>query len=151
MVEKKKDHSLQRCPNCNMEQFKIRAGFIPVKSPLVTCRYCGTTFRTELRSEWCHFPNKMVSLYLAGCIAVASLVVLLWDFLNGDMSRALGAIQFLLWIAFFLLLRDGLRILLSIQRMKDPDYLKQLLQYQVIDEAEYQQLCSTAKIPAERR
>lgn len=128
-----------------MEQFKIYEGFIPVKSPLVTCRYCGTTFRTELRSEWCHFSDKQAAPIIAGIIAAVALVFLFLDFLKGDMSESLGTIQFLLWIAFFLLLRDGLRILLSKQRMKDPDYLKQLLQYEVIDEAEYQKLCEAVK------
>lgn len=131
---------IQTCPQCKTELVRVPMGGA-LGSPLVRCEKCGRVYRTILRSEWYNFSSKWkawLAPLLFFCIP-AALGMTMWDtdIRLGLMMAGLG---------LFMALINGIPWLKAIsaskKRMRDPEYLKQLLQYNAISRENYDKFMS---------
>ena len=147
MARIKVTYTVQSCPKCQRELLRSQNGVPRIGSPLVTCRGCGTTYRTTLREEWYKYnPKIMVILWplilgglmmLGGCDVSSGVKV----FLARLIGSALGGFIF----GLIFCIPNFIRILASKRRMKDLTYLMKLVDYKVITWQEYEQLRRKAK------
>jgi len=147
MAHVKISETIQSCPRCGKKLLKVTTGAVLIGSPLITCKKCGVTYRTDLRVEWYRFPQKWTIFALPAIIAA---VILLMGFLF--MVKSEEDILIVILVAFFgffvglcFTVRDVIRMLQSKRRMRDAAYLQRLLQFGVISREEYAQLCSQIK------
>ena len=126
--------TVQSCPVCKEELIRGESDFIKIGSPLVTCYKCGRTYKTHLRTEWCHYSPKIRPFLLPLFFALG---VMLMSLSKGFWGALLGALMgFGIGIVFFGI-PNLVRIISSIVRMRKPEYLRKLLDHGVIFQFEY--------------
>lgn len=142
MASIKMQYLVQSCPKCGKKLLEVPAGSTIIGSPLITCKRCGTTCHTQLQVEWYKYQPKWLVFGLPLIIAAAMLVVgaLMEDLAIGIMAAILGLV-----IGLCTSGRDFIRMLQSRKRMRDANYLRQLLLIHEITPAEYEKFCSESK------
>ncbi len=135
MATIKTTYMIQSCPRCGKRLLKVAAGSTLIGSPLITCKGCGKTYKTSLREEWYEYEHKATIFIVPAIIPIGMLVV---GMFMGEPAIGVMAAIFGLIIALCFLIKDGIRIIMSLRRMKDAAYLDQLLQYDAISQREYE-------------
>lgn len=133
---------VQSCPKCNKKLLKVAAGAYIIGSPLITCKKCGNTYRTNLRKEWYEYPTKWT---LWGLPLIITSGMLLVGLLMGEPAIGIVAAIFGLFLGLCFTIKDIVRMVKSKKRMKDPEYLAKLLLYGVISKEEYEQFMLKTK------
>ena len=134
MATFKTTYVIQSCPKCRNQLLKVMAGTTIVGSPLITCKQCGTTYKTNLRTEWYNYQYKYTIWLLPLLIPSFGLIV------GAAMGEpAIGVMAAILMLPFGLgfAIKDLIRMIKSKKRMRDPKHLENLLLYGVISPAEY--------------
>ena len=134
---------IQSCPKCGKRLMKGTPGTVAVGSPLLTCRKCGTTSRTDLRQEWCFCQSKWQVFLMPMIMALAPLLMV--PFIDDPAVLVFAELFLFLPIAAVLLLLQLVRIMLSIRRMKNPEYIRKLCRYGVISETDCSLLLNSLK------
>lgn len=134
-------YNVQSCPKCGKKLLKVQSGTVKIGSPFLDCKKCGVTYITPLRVEWYKYPSKWVIFAMPFIITAALFVAgtIMEDPVIGIVSGMFGLVFGICFV-----LPDVFRIFRSIRRMRDPAYLKRLLQAQLISYDEYNAL-STKK------
>lgn len=147
MARIKVTYTIQSCPKCQRELLRIKDGVTRIGSPLVTCRGCGTTYRTTLREEWYKYTPKIMVI-LWPLILGALMLFTSCDVSHGVevfLARLVGGVLGGFIFGLIFCIPNFIRILLSKRRMKDLTYLMKLVDYKVITWQEYEQLRQKAK------
>lgn len=134
MATVKVTYVVQSCPRCGTKLLKVPAGGQIIGSPLITCKKCNNTYRTDLRVEWYQYKQKWLVFALPLILAAFLLVfcMLMADVETGVLGAILGFV-----VGLCISGRDIVRMIRSKLRMRKPEYLKQLAEYGVISEEEY--------------
>ena len=135
-------YHVQSCPACNKQLLKVQVGTTLIGSPLITCKKCGKTYHTELRTEWYQYQNKWVVFIWPILLPIVFLLVGL--FMQDMAVGVFGALFLALPIGLFMSGRETIRIIQSKKRMRNQSYLSQLLQMRIISVDEYRELVSKA-------
>ena len=135
-------HFVETCPQCRKKLLKVPLGFTVIGSPLITCRRCGAACKTDLRTEWYNHPAKW-TVWGIPLIVTASLLAA--GTLTGEPAIGIMAICFALPILLFFTVRDIIRIILSKRRMRNPSYLRELLDHGLITQPEYDRFMKTSQ------
>ncbi|MBQ8653389.1 MAG: hypothetical protein IJ507_00495 [Clostridia bacterium] len=129
------------CPNCHTRLLKVPAGTTIIGSPLLQCKSCGRTYRTDLREEWYKYGQKWqligIPLIAAGVMLLVG--ALMENLAIGILAAALGFI-----IGLYITLKDVVRMIKSKKRMRSAAYLKQLLAYRAITPEDYERFMREA-------
>lgn len=142
MASIKVKYVVQSCPKCGKKLLEQQAGTKTIGSPLITCKKCDTTYRTDLRVEWYKYEPKWSILIAPLLIPVA---LLLAGTILGEPAVGIFAAIIGLFFSLFLCGKDLFRVLQSKKRMKDRDYLQKLLVFGIIGPEEYLKLNNDAK------
>lgn len=142
MASVKMQYMVQSCSKCGKKLLEVPAGGTIIGSPLITCKKCGITYRTQLRVEWYKYEPKWMVFSLP--LILAALLMLVGTIMS-DAAIGIMAAIFGLLIGLCISGRDIIRMLQSKKRMRDANYLRQLLQFQVIELDEYGKLLSEIK------
>ena len=136
------NETVQSCPICGKKLLRVVTGGVLIGSPLITCKKCGTTCRTDLRVEWYKYPAKKGIFIIPALIPVAMLLVcmLMGDPAGGVMGALFGGV-----FSICFLTKDVIRILRSKKRMRSKEYLQRLLIAQILSTDEYIQFLREAK------
>lgn len=134
---------VQSCPKCGKQLLKVQAGTKMIGSPLITCKKCNITYRTDLRVDWYKYEHKW-SLWIAPLLI--PLILLLVGTILEDFAIGIMAALFGLLFSFFLCGKELLRVVQSKKRMKNRDYLQKLLSFGAISTEEYLRLMREAKL-----
>ena len=137
MATIKMQYVVQFCPKCNKRLIKIPANSVIIGSPLLTCNYCGSVYRTNLRVEWYRYEKKWLVFALPLLLAALMFVIGLF---MGEPAIGVFSAIFGFIIGLCISGRDIFRMIQSKKRMRDPEYLKKLLEYGVISQIEYDSL-----------
>ena len=131
MATIKVNYVIQSCPRCGKKLLKVAQGGVLIGSPMITCKKCGQTYKTDLRVEWDDYPAKWQVWGLPILLPVLMFVIgaIMANAALGIMAAIVGL---LISLGFFI--KDGIRILKSKKRMKDPAYINQLFAYGIIGE-----------------
>nr|MBR4280966.1 hypothetical protein [Clostridia bacterium] len=135
-------YTVQSCPNCNKRLLKVAAGSYLIGSPLITCKKCGKTYRTDLRVEWYRYPTKWTLWAIPLIMAVGILIV---GALMGEPAIGIMGAIFGLLFGLCFTIKDVVRMIRSKRRMKEPEYLAKLLLYGAVSIDEYEQFMQQAK------
>lgn len=135
MAHIKMTYIVQSCPRCNKKLLKVAAGSQLIGSPLLTCKTCGNTYKTDLRVEWYKYPQKWM---LVGLPLIITAAMLLVGFLMGEPAVGVMAAIFGLIFGLCFTVKDLIRMINSKKRMRNAEYLAQLLLYGVISPEEYE-------------
>lgn len=135
-------YHVQSCPACNKQLLKVQAGTTLIGSPLITCKKCGRTYRTELRTEWYQYQNKWVVFIWP--ILLPTIFLLASLFMEDIAVGVFGALFLALPLGLVMSGKETIRIIQSKKRMRDQAYLSQLLQMRIISVDEYMELVSKA-------
>lgn len=135
MATIKTTYMIQSCPRCGRKLLKAPAGSTLIGSPLITCKGCSRTYKTSLRNEWYEYDHKATIFIVPAILPIIMLVV---GMFIGEPAIGVMAAIFGLIIALCFLIKDGIRIIMSLRRMKNTAYLNQLLQYGAISQQEYE-------------
>lgn len=141
MATIKTTYIVQSCPRCGKQLLKVAAGATLIGSPLITCKGCGQTYKTNLREEWYEYEHKAMVFILPAVLPVIMLVV--GAFMEGMAIAVMAAIVGLI-IGVCICMKDVIRIIKSTRRMRDMKYLDQLLQYNAITQREYEEFKNNA-------
>ena len=139
MADVKMAYAVQNCPKCGKKLLKVPAGGPIIGSPLLKCKRCGSIYKTDLRAEWYAYPWKKTlwiipPLLIGGMLLFGVLFGLVIDDIAiGVASSILGIV-----IGLCVVGREIVRMLLSKRRMRNPQYLAQLLEHGVITQSEYE-------------
>ena len=136
------NETIQSCPRCGKKLLKVTTGSVLIGSPLITCKKCGTTCRTNLRAEWYKHPAKKTVFVVP---AILPFGLLLLGLFVGDPETAIFTALFGVIFSVCFLTKDVIRILLSKKRMRSKAYLQRLLMAQMISMDEYAQFSMNAK------
>lgn len=142
MASVKINYTVQSCPKCDKKLLKVMTGTVLVGSPLITCKKCGDTYRTDLRVEWYKYPNKMTLFLVPLLIPVGLLLTgtIMEDLVIGIMAAILG-----IFISLSLVIPELIRVFRSKKRMKDKAYLQRLLLAKEISMDEYEEFTANLK------
>ena len=134
MAHIKINETVMSCPKCGKKLLKVTTGSVLIGSPLIDCKKCGITYRTDLRTEWYKYPSKKAIFLIPALIPV---VMLLVGMFMGD--PAIGVMAALFGVVFSVcyLAKDLIRIHQSKKRMRNKEYLHRLLMEQIISVDEY--------------
>ena len=134
MATIKTTYVIQSCPRCNKQLLKVAAGSTLIGSPLITCKGCSHTYKTSLREEWYAYGHKAVIFVVPILIPVAMFAVgaLMFEPELGVMAAIFGLI-----LALCFLMKDIIRIIMSVRRMRNAAYLDKLLEYGAIAQKDY--------------
>lgn len=135
MAHVKMTYIVQSCPHCGKRLLKVAAGGQIIGSPLLTCKQCGRTYKTDLRTEWYNYPSK--AMLWAMPLIIAGVMLLVGMVMGEPAIGVLAAIIGLI-IGLCISFKDVVRMIQSKKRMRDPQYLDQLLQYGAITQSEYE-------------
>lgn len=141
MASVKMAYIVQSCPYCGKQLLKVAAGSVIIGSPLITCKTCGHTYKTDLRVEWYKYPTKWTLWGLPLIITGAMFLVGLF---MGEPAVGVLAAIFGLILGLCFTIKDVIRMLQSKKRMRDPKHLEALLAYNVISQEEYDQFTKNA-------
>jgi len=141
MATVKMAYVIQSCPHCNKELLKVAVGTKIIGSPLLTCKGCGHTYRTELRTEWYDYSPKWMLWGMPLILFVIGLVV---GLCMGEPAIGLIAAFFALIIGLCITGRDVVRMIKSKKRMRNANYLAQLLLYGVTTKEQYENFMQKA-------
>ena len=133
---------VESCPHCNKKLLKVVAGAYIIGSPLITCKKCGNTCKTDLRKEWYQYPTKWT---LWAIPLVLSVGILLTGVCMGEPAIGIMGAIFGLFFGLCFTVKDVIRMIKSKKRMRDREYLEKLLRYQIISRAEYEQWMMDAR------
>ena len=134
--------TVQSCPICKEELIRGESDFVKIGSPLVTCCKCGRTYKTHLRTEWFRYSPKIRPFLLPLFFALA---MMLMGAQGGLWGAVLGAFMgFAIGIVLFCI-PNLVRISASMARMRKPEYLKELLDHELIFQFEYDELMKRTK------
>ena len=141
MATIKTTYIIQSCPRCGKKLLKVAAGATLIGSPLITCKGCGRTYKTDLRQEWYDYERKAMVFVVPAILPIIMLIVgaVMENLALGVMAAIFGLIISLCFIA-----KDVYRIIMSKRRMRDAKYLEQLLQYNAITQREYEEFKKSA-------
>lgn len=136
------NYTVQSCPRCGKKLLEQQAGTKVIGSPLITCKTCNVTYTTALRVEWYQYEPKWPVLFMPLVIPAIALVACT---IFGQ--PVVGVVIALIALGYSLLFggKDWFRILQSKKRMQNPNYLQQLLRYNVISYEEYRKLTNQIK------
>ena len=134
MATIKTTYVIQSCPKCQKQLLKVMAGTTIIGSPLITCKKCGTTYKTNLRTEWYNYQPKYMLWLLPLLLTVSMLAV---GVVMGEPAIGVAAAIFGLLFGLGFTIKDLIRMIKSKKRMRDPKHLENLLLYGVISPAEY--------------
>lgn len=141
MAHVKMTYVVQSCPKCGKRLLKVAAGGQIIGSPLLTCKGCGRTYKTDLRAEWYNYASKWT---LWGIPLIITGTMLLVGMLMGDPAIGIMAAFFGLIFGLCMTAKDLVRMLQSKKRMRDPQYLAKLLEYGLITADEYETFMRSA-------
>lgn len=133
---------IQSCANCKRELIRVDAGTTKIGSPLITCPHCGTVNPTKLRVEWYAYPTKWLSLswpiILGGGLLITGFFM--GEPAVGAFAAIIGAL-----VGLCISLSTIVRMIASMRRMRNPDYLEKLLAHGVLSEAQFMRFYDAAK------
>ena len=135
-------YAVQSCPHCKIKLLKVAAGSQIIGSPLLKCKKCGNTYKTNLRVEWYKYPQKWT---LVGLPVIITASMLLVGFLMGEPAIGVMAAIFGLIMGLGFTIKDLIRMASSKKRMRSAAYLNQLLQYNAISPEDYETFMRSAK------
>lgn len=131
MATIKMNYMIQSCPVCGKRLLKVAQGATIIGSPLIKCKHCKRTYRTNLREEWVDYDHKwqfwVIPLLLPILLFVIGAII-------SDITIGICAGVFGLILGLGLFIKDGIRIIKSIRRMKNPAYLDELVKYGILSE-----------------
>ena len=127
---------VQSCPRCGKRLLKVAAGSVEIGSPLLKCKQCDATYTTDYRKEWVDYPHKTMVFTLPFLLPAVGFFVSIFMG-KGNTALAVMTAGFLFVIGLGFFIKDFIKILASKKRMKDPDYLMELLSKGVIGENQY--------------
>ena len=141
-VRFKQRYIVQSCPKCNKKLLKVAAGSHRIGSPLITCKNCQIVYNTPLRVEWYKYGPKWMVFGLPFIMAAIMFIVgiMMNNIPLGIMAAVIG-----FCIGLCISGCDCIRIYKSKKRMRDGNYLNQLLKYNVIDQNEFGELATKIK------
>lgn len=134
-------YTVQSCPVCHKQLLKVTTGSTIIGSPLITCKKCGRTYRTDLREEWYQYDHKWQLWAMPFIITAIGFVV---GMLIEGMAIAIMASAFMFIFGLCWSLKDLIRMFKSKKRMRNPEYLAQLLVYGVLTPGEYEEFMKNA-------
>lgn len=141
MASIKMQYIVQSCPRCGKKLLKVPVNSTLIGSPLITCKGCGQTYKTDLREEWYEYEHKVMTFAVPAIIPVAMLVV---GMFMGEPAIGLMAAIFGLIFALCWCLKDIIRIIMSLRRMRQQSYLDKLKEYGAITQREYEEFSQKA-------
>ena len=141
MATIKTTYIIQSCPRCGKKLLKVAAGAVLIGSPLITCKGCGRTYKTDLRQEWYDYERKAMVFVVPAILPIIMLIV---GTVMENLALAVMAAIFGLIISLCFIGKDVYRIIMSKRRMRDVKYLDQLLQYNAITQREYEEFKKSA-------
>jgi len=128
----------QNCHGCGTKLISAAGGGltggVEIGSPLVVCPRCGKKSYTRMRTEWYNYPNKDLLWFILPVTALG-LGVIIWNE-NGLPDILLGAAVAAIALGFGA--AEWVRIAKSKRRMRDPEYLAELLRWRIIRQEEYE-------------
>ena len=136
------NHFKQTCPYCKKRLLTVSVGSQIIGSPLITCRKCGRTYRTNLRTEWYEYPQKWT---LVGIPLIVTFTMLLTGCLMGDSAIGIITAFLALIISLCFSIKNLIRMIVSKKRMRNAKYLAQLLHYDLITSEQYENFMRKAK------
>ena len=142
MASIKMAYVVQTCPRCGTQLLKVAAGAKIIGSPLLTCKGCGETYKTDMRVEWHEYPSKWTLWGVPLIILGIGLLVAL--FVGGEILVGLIAAFFGFMVGLCFTIKDIIRMMKSKKRMRNPEYLAKLLSYGLISTTEYERFMRRA-------
>jgi len=131
----------QNCPECGKQLISVTTVMDDLGSPLIVCPMCGKTSYTRLRREWYNYPDKDV-LWLFLLVLAIGIGAMIEGHFDPE-SLLFGGLMVLFVLVFGLV--AAVRIVKSKRRMRDPEYLAELLRWQIIRQEEYEYFMRNAK------
>ena len=130
-------YTVQSCPKCGKRLLRQDASTVRIGSPLLHCRRCDRYYRTDMRQEWCHMGGK-AWYFLRWPVLLAIIFGIAMVFtakhILGLFAGALGGIVF----GLVFCIPDLFRLIASVRRMRNPNYLRRLRDHGVISSDEYE-------------
>ena len=127
----------QDCPQCGTQLLSFATaltGGVEIGSPLIVCPKCGKTSYTKMRREWYNYPNKDLLFFIPLVMAVGIYAIAGSEF--GPLGKVMGAIVLAISVGCGIF--EAISIAKSKRRMRDPEYLSELLRWQIIRQEEYE-------------
>lgn len=134
--------TVMSCPKCGKKLLKVTTGSVLIGSPLIDCKKCGITYKTDLRVEWYKYPTKKIIFVLPALIPIMLLLV---GIFMGDPAIGIMAALFGVVFSVCFLAKDLIRIYQSKKRMRNQEYLQRLLMAGMISLDEYTRFSQEAK------
>ena len=131
----------QNCPKCGKQLISVSTLMIELGSPLIVCPRCGKTNYTKLRREWYNYPDKDVLWLIPLVLAIGIGGLIDYEFETPGLLVCVPII--LLAIIFGGVMM--VRIAGSKKRMRDPEYLAELLRWRIIRQEEYEEFMRNAQ------
>lgn len=144
MASIKINYTMQSCSSCGTELLSVPTGSPEIGSPLITCRHCDKTYRTNLRVEWYAYRHKWLIYGMAPLLFVTMTLFgsIMSDPVIGIMAGFLG-----LFIGLCMTIKEIPRIVKSKRRMRSAAYLNQLNEYALISPEDYARFRAKADKP----
>jgi len=106
-----------------------------IGSPLVMCPKCGKTSYTKLRREWYNYLDKDMTFIIPLSMLMLGIGgIVVFDY--NPLAIALGGIAIAFSIAYGASAAKDIAD--SKKRMRDPEYLAELLRWRIIRQEEYE-------------
>lgn len=129
-------YTVQSCPLCGRKLLKQDETIIRIGSPLLHCRNCHRYYKTNMRQEWFQIPNK-VQHFLMFSFILMPLCALSFLFTTKDIRGLLvGAVGGFV-LGLLLKIPELFRLVGSLIRMRNPEYLRRLRDHGIISQEEY--------------
>lgn len=132
----------QSCPKCGKKLLEVPASTTVIGSPLITCKKCKTVSHTRLRVEWYKYQPKWMVFCLPLMLFAGGIVT---GALMGDLAIGIFAGILCGMIGLFISGKDIVRMILSKKRMRDINYLRQLLLINELSLDEYNEFSAKIK------